>query len=686
MHFLDIEQTKLPCHVVGQKVLFHHGSSRKVVIHHKTSKDTIKELVKKGCLTFERGDTDDKEGELPYFIRMAEYVLSEKVLPVIISLRNGGLRKEVLVSAKELNIPILLFKNNSPDISVFTLELDTESTPELSTDSKLKTTEHTTNTKTPWTARKSKTCKVQATDDTDNKEEISAINDVESTMDFDALICNVVIGDVDKPATEDEKNDNKSIFSTKESGGTEMMLAVSTSELYGLIFLALLKKRFYPGAKQLVETGCRAIQITSCIYEAEHKKEDSKSRGQTVSNNEVVENELGEPIGHTSRLLLNHGYLENAIKTQNKTFLDNITVKKVLNKMWYGEEETSIIQLGYIALLTAYAYMLLFKINEELSYTDFFIIGWMTSLFLDETKQALVSAYRKRFRMYLTNWWNMLDWTLMYAYTFAMGLKFGDDQKYQDASKILLIVTFILLGIRILNMFSMSEFLGPKLVMIQKMFKDTFAFMIILLVMMISYNVSFYSLLYPNSELSWSEIEKVMQNGYWMLFGELNLDSDTLTEPDCTFNKTIYTSGALSRCPATLGLYVSPYLKALYGLIAVILMLNLLIAIYNDTFQQVHQESEFHWAQLQTDFLEEYSVKTIFPIHLQLLALPVCLIQFILWCTFPCFYTKVKRRCSKNNQDGDNNNMKNSFDSETDKLNDNPMFVRGKHDLADCKY
>lgn len=71
--------------------------------------------------------------------------------------------------------------------------------------------------------------------------------------------------------------------------------------------------------------------------------------------------------------------------------------------------------------------------------------------------------------MYLTNWWNLLDWTLMYAYTFAMGLKFGDDQKYQDASKILLIVTFILLGIRILNMFSMSEFLGPKLVMIQKM-------------------------------------------------------------------------------------------------------------------------------------------------------------------------------------------------------------------------
>lgn len=37
-------------------------------------------------------------------------VLGEKVLPVIISLRNGGLRNDVLVSAEKLRIPILRFK------------------------------------------------------------------------------------------------------------------------------------------------------------------------------------------------------------------------------------------------------------------------------------------------------------------------------------------------------------------------------------------------------------------------------------------------------------------------------------------------------------------------------------------------------------------------------------------------
>lgn len=50
-----------------------------------------------------------------------------------------------------------------------------------------------------------------------------------------------------------------------------------------------------------------------------------------------------------------------------------------------------------------------------------------------------------------------------------MCLKFGDKRIYQDASKVSLVIAFILLCIRILNLFCMSEILGPKLVMIRKM-------------------------------------------------------------------------------------------------------------------------------------------------------------------------------------------------------------------------
>ncbi|VDI08563.1 Hypothetical predicted protein [Mytilus galloprovincialis] len=212
-------------------------------------------------------------------------------------------------------------------------------------------------------------------------------------------------------------------------------------------------------------------------------------------------------------------------------------------------------------------------------------------------------------------------------------------------------------------------------------FRDTFSFMIIMTVIMMCYNISYYALLYPNSEFSWEQMEKIIRNGYWMLFGELNLDGDTLS--DCTSNRTLYEIGPLQRCPTQLGLYITPYLKAVYGLIAVILLLNLLIAMYSDTFQKVQQESEFYWSQLQTDFLEEYSIKTVFPIHLQLLVLPAAIIHAIIWFFCPFLCCKLFNKCMKDDDDDnyleDNDDDYDEEDDKNDKntsLNYYPMFVR----------
>ncbi|OPL20696.1 hypothetical protein AM593_04512, partial [Mytilus galloprovincialis] len=144
------------------------------------------------------------------------------------------------------------------------------------------------------------------------------------------------------------------------------------------------------------------------------------------------------------------------------------------------------------------------------------------------------------------------------------------------------------------------------------------------------------------------------------------------SEPHCTFNRTLYENTDIQRCPEQIGVYITPYLKALYGLIAVILLLNLLIAMYSDTFQNVQQESEFYWSQLQTDFLEEYSIKTIFPIHLQLLIIPAIIIHALLWFCCPYLCGKLYRKCRR---DDIYNYMWDEFGEEAT-LNHRPMFVR----------
>lgn len=101
---------------------------------------------------------------------------------------------------------------------------------------------------------------------------------------------------------------------------------------------------------------------------------------------------------------------------------------------------------------------------------------------------------------------------------------------------------------------------------------------------------------------------------------------------------------------------------------------------FSDTFQQVHQESLLVWSHLQANFLEEYKIKAIFPIHLQALAFLLCFVRFIIWCTYPDSCSRIKKRWFTKDQDIEHRNK------EVDKLNDTPTFVRGKQILkyADC--
>ncbi|XP_071147009.1 transient receptor potential cation channel subfamily M member 1-like [Mytilus edulis] len=827
------KKTKLPCHVVGQKVLFHSGSSHAVFIHYKTEKDTVKELVEKGFRKFERGDMDEENGEdeIHYFLRMAKYVSGEAVLPVVISLRNGGMTTEMMKYTAKSKIPIIRLKKHSLDVSVLTHQKIYHQSVHM--------TEHITDIKNPWSIKTSKPREytLGKYDGKDDPDEIALISKIQSDFpdNLDALVCCLLIGvsmvegsikkkifgsytkvypnalsmyllkegkwripkeniktsfdyrsleyifeedmtseiknglwsylqsmtnmaykapDFKEKKVDDSEDEDESAKASKtdedinkitskiaktkmflkikkdkqkKKKRKELKLKVSTSELYGLILYALLKKQYWEGAQQLIETGCiriryiligcviledeisnwrtnsflkeklqrlksaitqRAIRITSCINEADKKKKDVSAKLQKEKidiskkdSENKEEQQLGEHIKHAGRLLVNHGYIEDAIKTQNKTFLDNSTVRNILNEMWYGTEKldkrtsvcffglavvhmlvlpllmismeagplirfykmynlpfmkVSMQMFGFLTLNTAYAYMLLFDYSDEgITYVDYFIIVWMVSFFVDETKQLVVSIIRKKWKSYASDCWNQLDWLSMIVYAFGMFMKSCQGPRCRDVSKVLLVTAFIFLSIRILNLFCMSAMLGPKLVMIRKMARDTVSFMIILAVIMMCYNISFYALLYPNSELSWLQIEKIIQNGYWMLFGELNLDSVTLSEPHCTFNRAVYENTDVPRCPAKLGVYLTPYLKALYGLIAVILLLNLLIAMYSDTFQKVQKESEFYWAQIQTDFLEEYSIKTVFPVHLQLLVLPATIVHAIFWLSCP---------------------------------------------------
>jgi hypothetical protein len=83
--------------------------------------------------------------------------------------------------------------------------------------------------------------------------------------------------------------------------------------------------------------------------------------------------------------------------------------------------------------------------------------------------QILISIRRKRIGSYLGDWWNRLDWLTMTMYLGGMLTKLGSGDSFHNASKILLVLTFILMCVRFVNSLTISEIIGAKLVMIRKM-------------------------------------------------------------------------------------------------------------------------------------------------------------------------------------------------------------------------
>ncbi|XP_062600084.1 uncharacterized protein LOC134261688 [Saccostrea cucullata] len=101
----------------------------------------------------------------------------------------------------------------------------------------------------------------------------------------------------------------------------------------------------------------QALRITSCIHESDTKV--YKKRYKEGNDADMKTKELGKRNDHAGRLLLNHGYLSDAIKTENRVFLNDDIVKKVINQMWYKRESLSFRRGLLFAFLTVFHLLLL---------------------------------------------------------------------------------------------------------------------------------------------------------------------------------------------------------------------------------------------------------------------------------------------------------------------------------------
>ncbi|PAA60679.1 hypothetical protein BOX15_Mlig018997g1 [Macrostomum lignano] len=253
------------------------------------------------------------------------------------------------------------------------------------------------------------------------------------------------------------------------------------------------------------------------------------------------------------------------------------------------------------------------------SVLEFVLIGWMVSLIAEEIRQIFdrnkVSALEK-LKDWFAHAWDVFDLVLNLMMISCILVRVFVTEEYFVWVRMTYALTLTMFYIRFMQFYLIHQTLGPKVVMVTRMINDTVFFFAILVVFLLAYGVAAQALLYPNSPLSWKLIKDVVYLPYWQMYGELQLGDiladDDKVSPD---SPPIMPSNVTGRgfegggegeeseavhSPLVIVLF------AFYMLITNVLLLNLLIAMFQHTFDLVQESSRKVWAYSRYQLIFEF--------------------------------------------------------------------------------
>ncbi|XP_071180089.1 transient receptor potential cation channel subfamily M member 8-like isoform X2 [Mytilus edulis] len=174
-------------------------------------------------------------------------------------------------------------------------------------------------------------------------------------------------------------------------------------------------------------------------------------------------------------------------------------------------------------------------------------------------------------------------------------------------AKSIFCINAVVFYIRVLEVYTVNSRLGPKMVMIKKMMLELVMFILVLSIFLVSYGVASQGLMHLQRQSDWRILRDVIYFPYWQFYGELfleEIDDDescraqlNITDgvPDVSFCRTYH--------------WLVPVFLAAYLMIGNVLLLNLLIAIFSNVFQEVEVNSNRIWKYQMYMLVMEFDTK-----------------------------------------------------------------------------
>ncbi|XP_056888385.1 transient receptor potential cation channel subfamily M member 3 isoform X7 [Takifugu flavidus] len=268
--------------------------------------------------------------------------------------------------------------------------------------------------------------------------------------------------------------------------------------------------------------------------------------------------------------------------------------------------------MAYVGYLMLFNYIVLVKMDLWPSAQEWIVISYIFTNGIEKMREILMSEPGKllqKVKVWLQEYWNITDLMAILIFSVGMVLRL-QEPPLMSYGRVIYCVNIIYWYIRLLEIFGVNKYLGPYVMMIGKMMIDMMYFVIIMLVVLMSFGVARQAILNPNEDPSWMLARNIFFMPYWMIYGEVFADQ---IDPPCGQNITTEEGVVVSLPPCKTGAWIVPAIMACYLLVANILLVNLLIAVFNNTFFEVKSISNQVWKFQRYQLIMTFHERPVLP-------------------------------------------------------------------------
>uniref|UniRef100_A0A671NUK1 non-specific serine/threonine protein kinase n=1 Tax=Sinocyclocheilus anshuiensis TaxID=1608454 RepID=A0A671NUK1_9TELE len=262
--------------------------------------------------------------------------------------------------------------------------------------------------------------------------------------------------------------------------------------------------------------------------------------------------------------------------------------------------------MAFLGFLMMFSYTVLVRLDEKPNIQECLVITYILTMAAEKAREVLVlepRKFTKKLKVWFSEYWNINDF--MGILLFLVGVSLRWHQETRLASHIVYSLDFIFWSVRLLDLFAVNQHAGPYLTMITKMMSNMFYIVVIMAIVLVSFGTSRKSILSPNEDPSWNLLRDVVFQPYWMIFGEVYAG-----EIDACSNPETCVPGA----------FLTPFLQAVYLFVQYIIMVNVLIAFFNNVYFDMSSISRKLWKYNRYRYIMTYQEKPWLPPPLILLS------------------------------------------------------------------